>query len=448
MRLGSAGMRGIVGSGLDPVHAVDFASAIGTMASGGKILLASDPRASSEMLQLAVRSGLSGCGCEVVDCGVIPAGMMHCLIPAYKAAGGILISGGHQSGGWNALIPLGPDGAYFNRLRQRELFDIYFGRNFSLAASSGIQPCQSLPEDAWEEYLTELERCVNADAIRKAGFRVICDFCNGAGGRVAARWAKRFSIRLISLNEQHSGVLAHDPEPRPRSGSVVASIIKELQGDAGFVFNSDVSRMEIVTDSGEPLTEELTCALGIDYLLCQSGPGERVITNICTTSTLSDAVKRRKGILERCAVGQSQVIDAMAVSGARFSGEGSGCFACTPSIRGFDGFLMALVILESMAVRKMTLTELAASLPRYSIVKQNLAFPAQNGYALLREMPRLFPKAKVSEQDGLRFDFEDGWISLRISSTEPILRMIAEAKDRAEALSRIRLVRNTLENKI
>lgn len=434
--LGSAGMRGVIGPGLTPGAAGDFAAAFATWCGSGPILVGLDPRGSSEMLRDAVISTLSACGCASVDGGVLTAGMMHCLIPAHQFAGGILITGGHQGSGWNALIPLAADGSYFDTLRQRELFDLYLGKTFPYASADSIGETRQLAIQDQEPYWRFLKENLKCDAIRNADFTVIADFCNGAGAAHAERFAKLLGIRLIGVNNIVSAAIPRDPEPRPRSESTITSLMKPLNAAIGLVFNRDASRLGVVSNIGEPLSEELTFPLAVDYLLRHAQPGSLIVTNICSTRTLDEVVARHKGILHKCKVGQANVIDTMRSTGAIAGGEGSGGFTIG-GLRGFDGFLMAGLLLEAAAIRKKTVAELVSELPRYHIVKKGIPCDSPHGYRLLHQMRHeLGDDAEITEEDGLRFDWSDGFLSLRFSKTEMTLRLISESAQRELAEER------------
>ncbi len=428
LSLGAAGMRGVVGAGLTPGVASDFAAAYATLGFEAPILVGVDPRTSSEMLKAAVISALSGGGCEVVDGGILTAGMMHCLIPRLGFGGGILITGGHQAAGWNALIPLTADGSYFEALRQRDLFDLYHGRGFRYAPPRAIPDVRPLSEEELELYWEFLAGELDIAAISAAKLRLVGDFCNGAGAAYSKRFAELLGISLIAVNDTPSGVIPRDPEPRPRSESPIRSIIAPLGAAAGLVFNRDLSRMGVVTDSGEPLSEELTYPLVADYLLSRVPAGSRIVTNVCSTRTLDDIAARHGCRIEKCRVGQASVVDAMRSLGAVACGEGCGSFT-TGSLLGFDGFLMAGLLLESVAVRGKPVSEQVRELPRYHVVKLTIPCNSPHAYQQLRLLKREFDEeAMVDETDGIRFDWPDGFLSLRLASTDALLRLISESR--------------------
>jgi len=416
------------------------------MKSGSPVLLACDTRPSSLPLCHAVIAALLSCGCRVIDGGVMPAGMLHFLIPALGFGGGLMISGGHQAAGWNAIIPFDADGAYFDDIQRRELFDLYHARRFAEANYEEILPVEKLDPAALNAYWDSLRAAVDTEAIRRAHFTVIGDYCNGAGSAFAARFAEIFNLNQIAVNDGDSGVVSREPEPRPRSESPIRAVIRPLGAALGLVFNSDMSRLGLLSDTGEPLSEELTSPLAIDYLLEKYGPAT-VIGNTCSSRTLDEVVAARGGKLEKVKVGQANIIGAMKRFGAPFGGEGSGSFAYG-TLRGFDGFRMAALFLEMLALRGSKLSEQLKALPRFHIVKKTLPSPSAHGYALLRRLKGRFGDAELSELDGLRFDWEDGWLSLRISNTEPVIRLISESKRRTSAIERAWQARAMLESTV
>lgn len=195
--------------------------------------------------------GLLGCGAEVIDAGICPAPMLHHLVRRGKLDGAILIGAGHHQAGWNAVAPLSSRGSYFSNLQTQELLGIYHSgiyRTVPWNAVGKIRPC---PQGLVGSYLDLLSSLVDAEKIASRRFKVIADFCNGSGSTIAEAFAKRFGVEMVPINNILSGVLPHDPEPRPRTAMQVQSLIKVLNADIGFVFNSDMSRASVVTDSGE-----------------------------------------------------------------------------------------------------------------------------------------------------------------------------------------------------
>ncbi len=445
LRLGTAGMRGELGSGLSPLNAIRFASAMGTWLDGGRVLLGVDTRISSQMLQRSCLSALLSSGCVVVDAGICPAPLLHFAVGHLKADGALLIGAGHHPAGWNAIVPLSSRGSYLNAVQTQELLDIHHSGVFKSCPWNALGHLEPFGPETLESYLDMLCSRIDLSAIAAAKFRVVADFCNGSGSVAGEALAKRLGIELVPINNLHSGFLPHDPEPRPRSSFQAKSVMAPLKAHIGFVFNSDMSRVAIVTDSGETLSEEYSFPLVVNHFLAKSGPGPSVVTNWCSTRTLDEIVELRGGRLIKAKVGQSSIMDKMVERSASIAGDGSGSVAIASGAPGFDGFAAMALILESMALEGCSSSALAARLPRHHIVKRAIPCQSAHAYTLLRSLHGKFPEAVCNEEDGLRFDWKEGWIHLRASMTEPIIRMIVEWETREGAEDKALQVRSLLD---
>lgn len=445
LKVGVAGMRGVVGTGLIPSRIIDFATAFGTFIDGGKIIVANDTRTSSEMICRAVISSLLSCGCNVYQAGIIPAPVLHYLTPKLSADGALLIGGAHQGAGWNAIVPISANGAYFNSLQLQEMLDVYHSHRYLNVKWDAVGKTDTIPSDAGDAYLDALCSVIDVEAIRKAKFTIVADFCNGSGSVISEKFALRLGVKMIAINNVLSGILPHDPEPRPRSSVQAQSIVLPLKADCGMVFNSDMSRMALVSDDGETLSEEYTLPLLADYVLSKNPGNQTIVTNSCSTKTMDDVVAKYNGELVKVKVGQSIIMDKMAETEALLAGEGNGSIAVKGWVNGFDSFFAAALCLEAMATKKMKLSQLVAELPRYFIVKKSINCPAAHAYSIIHNLRNKFPAAKVTDDDGLRFDWNDSWISLRASATEPLIRMIAESKNKEQAIDLAMHVRGMIE---
>jgi phosphomannomutase len=434
LRLASFGVRGFVGESLTPAVAMDFSSAFATFVEGGRVLVGRDTRFSSPMLHAAVASSLLAGGCETVDLGICPAPILQFATPRHGARGAIVISGGHHGMGWNALTLIGSDGAVLEPVGGETVLDIFHAGVFARAPWDGVGERIEV-RDAGDPYFDALERAVDAAAVRRARFTVLIDPVGGAGCPFLDEFARRFALNLVAVNAQPSGYLAREPEPRPRSALPMAAFIRHVHGDAGFVLSSDMGRLSLVSETGEAASEEFTFALIADHVLArQPGP---VVANCCTSRMIDDLCAARGVPLRKTAVGQAFVAAAMADEGAVLGGEGNGSLALAAFSPAFDGFLMMTLILEAMALRGRRLSEILAALPRYHMVKRKVACDARRGYAALEELKAETPAgARQSLTDGLRLDWDDGWVHVRNSRTEQIVRVISEFRDRARAVER------------
>ncbi len=433
LRLASFGLRGFVGQSLSPREAMDFASAFGTFVDGGRILLGRDTRYSSPMIHSAVTASLLSCGCEILDFGVCPTPVLQYSVKPNTAAGALSISGGHNQMGWNALTLIGADGAFLEPAVGEAVLDAYHATDFLLRDATHMGTI--VPRaDYFPPYLKALAALVDRAAIRAAGYTVLIDPVGGAGCPFLADFSREFGLTLVAINGEPTGYLAREPEPRPRSALQMASFIRHVKGHAGFVLSSDMGRLSLVTETGEPLSEEYTLPLIVRHLLKQrAGP---VVTNCCSSRMVDDVVAEAGVSLLKTAVGQASVVARMTDEQAFVGGEGSGSAAVPAFSRGFDGFLMMALVLEMMAVNRSSLSELVRSLPRYQMVKKSMACESRAAYHALEQLltqAERFGADRLDLTDGVRLDWEDGWLHVRASHTEQLIRVLSEARVRSVA---------------
>ena len=436
LRLSNFGVRGFVGESLTPETVLDFTAAFAGRVEGRRVLIARDTRGSSGMLHAAAVAGLMAAGCETLDLGICPTPLLQFSVPALDAAGAIAISGGHHPSGWNALLLIGPDGGPLEPVAGEQVLEAFHAGAFAGRDARSIGECRPV-RDVSAPYFDALERRVDAAAIRAERCRIVLDPVGGAGCDFVTPWARRFGVDALAVNGEPSAYLARDPEPRPRNARPLAAIVRALGGRAGFVFSSDMGRMSLVTESGEPLSEEMTFALIADHLLRRRTGA--VVTNGCTTRALDDIAARHGAPLVKTPVGQAYVVSAVRDEDAVLGGEGSGSVVWPEFSLAFDGFLMMTLILECLAITGQPLSVRLRSLPRYEIVKRSVACGPGEGYRAIERVRAEFDRERpprLDETDGLRADYEDGWVHVRASRTEPRVRVISEARTRAAAEAR------------
>lgn len=437
LRLASFGMRGYVGDSLTIRAVMDFASAFGTFVEGGRVLLARDTRYSSPMLHSAVASSLIGCGCEVLDMGVCPTPMLQFSVKPAGAVGGVAISGGHNGMGWNAITLIGADGAPIEPVGGETVLDIYHAGDFMRKRAGSIGAIKEIG-DFQAGYFSSLGQHVDAGAIRKSSFTVLIDPLSGAGCPYLRDFASTVGVSLIAVNDQPSGYLPREAEPRPRSALQLASFIRHVKGHVGFVLSSDMARMSMVTELGEPVSEEYTFSVIADHVL-RRHPG-LLVTNACTTRTIDDIAARHQSPVVKTPVGQAYILAALEDESGVIGGEGSGSAVLPAFNRASDGFLMMALVLEAMAHRGEPLSGLIQSLPRYHIVKRSIACGSRAGYgaidAIRQRMDEFEGASGTSLTDGFRIDWDDGWLHARASHTEQVVRVISEARERDVAEQR------------
>ena len=430
LRLSQVGLRGVVGGGLTAAHVLDFASAFGTFLDPGRpVLIGRDPRASGIMVREGVLAGLMACGHHVIDLGIVSTPVIQHAIRRRDAAGGISIGASHNAAEWNALKFFGPRGTYLSTAEAGELLDIYHLRKFTFPDWQGVGKLEIVP-NAVDRYLDELAAVYNFEALRR--FTVVVDCCNGTSSVILRRMNERFGFEFILINEQLEGVaFAHDPIIGTRTIALqLAPLMKPLHADAGFLFDVDSDRVGMATERGEAVSEELMLPLMADYLLPR-GPGKLVITNLSSTALVDDIAARHGGKVIRVPVGRQATIDAL--SGYRhdqiaLAGEGTGAVMMPQFEFVYDGIASMLAVLSMMDDRKQKLSEILAGYPRYCILKGELPLTSARIPSLLMDLQKEYADGRIDRSDGLRLEWPDRWFHVRVSQTEPIVRVICEQR--------------------
>lgn len=434
LKIGISGVRGIVGDSMTPKLAMDFASAFGTFAHGGTVLLGRDTRVSGPMLEAACRAALSASGCGIRTMGICPTPILQWAVKHGRARGGISITAGHNDIQWNALTFINREGTYLNPFQGAEVLDLFHLGKFRKASVDDLGTVSD-GSAAFEEYFKALGRFLDVRAIAASKLKVVIDACNGAGAPVLGRLASTLGFELVPVNDRPNGFFPHDPEPRPRNAQQIVSVLKVVGADAGFLLNSDASRVSLVSETGESLSEEFTFPLVADYWLERHcGP---VVTNLATSRMIEDVARSRNCPIVRTKVGQSYAIHTAFQEDAVLAGEGSGGVAVPTFHPAFDSLLTVGLVLETIARRAKPLSALVAALPRYHNVKEKLPCPPARVHSVVSEVKKFFHRHRdIDTSDGVRVDDENGWVQVRTSTTEPMIRIVAEDRSPERARRR------------
>ena len=433
LKIGIGGVRGIVGETFTPELAVAFAETFGTYLGPGTILVGRDTRSSGPMVAAAVRAGLLSTGCAVVDLGVCPTPSLQLAVPWLGARGGISITAGHNDAEWNALKFVRPDGLYLSALQAEELLDIYHQGEWDRALFDDIQTVIG-EADAIAHHLEVLGRAFDLDAIRARRPRVALDCCNGACVWLTPRWLDAIGCEVLAINDDADAPFPHSPEPRPRTMAQVAAVVRAGRADVGFVHDADGERLGIVDDRGRRLSEELTLVLAADAALARRRGA--VVTNICTTSLIDHVAGAHGAVVIRTPVGQPNISAAILEHDAVIGGEGNGSVAVPEVQASHDAAAAMTLLLERLSRTSEAISATVDRLPPLAIVKQVVPVDPRHIYSALqgfRDRAEDASAGAIDETDGVRLDTADGWVHVRASGTESMVRIIAEAATRARA---------------
>jgi phosphomannomutase len=433
LKIGISGVRGIVGETFTPELAVSFAEALGTYLDSGRILVCRDTRSSGPMVRSAVLAGLLSTGCEVVDLGVCPTPSLQLAVRWLRADGGISITAGHNPEPWNALKFVRSDGLYLNAAQADELLDIFHQAEF---AKAGWQRIQSRIEygDAISHHLETLAGAFDVEAIRARRLTVAVDCCNSSCSLLSPRWLAALGCDVLAVNDDPSAPFPHSPEPRRQTMAQLRAVVRAGHAHIGFAHDADGERVGIVTEEGEILPEEATLAAAVEIQLRrESGV---VVTNVSTSGAIERIAARHDGAsVVRTPVGQAYISEAVVENAAVIGGEGSGGVVVPRVQSTHDGAAAVGLILEHMALTGERISQLAAGLPRFEIIKHDMPVEPNRIHSLLQRMYDGIEREGIAsdQTDGIKISRPDGWVHVRVSNTESLIRIIAEAETQERA---------------
>jgi phosphomannomutase len=437
LMVGVSGIRGIIGESLTPRVVLDFAQAFGTLLGGGRVALGRDTRPSGEMFSAAAAAGLIAAGCEVTQLGVVMTPTIARAICDGGYDGGVMMTASHNPAQWNGVKFLDRDGLAPSAERAREIAAIRDGRRLR-AAKEDFAPLKA-DDQAGERHVDAVLAAVETELEPLRGMRVVLDSVNGAGCADSPALLAALGCEVLHLNGEPTGCFAHAPEPTAEHLAQLGEAVRQAGAAVGFAQDPDGDRLAIVDEQGSYIGEDYTLALAAEFVLSRR-PGP-VAANL-STSRLVDAVAERYGVaVVRTPVGEAHV--ARAVRGTRcvIGGEGNGGVIDPRVVLVRDSLSAMSLVLQLMAATGRRISELVAGLPRYVMVKQKLDCPRERIEVAAAAVAGAFADQPVNRADGVRVDFEEGWVHVRASNTEPIVRIIAEAVDESAALMLIGRVR-------
>ncbi len=443
LKIGITGVRGIVGQTFTPELAVEFAQAFGSYIDGGRILVCRDTRPSGPMIRSAVIAGLLAAGCEVVDLGVSPTPSMQIAVKALNADGGIAITAGHNPAAWNALKFVRGDGVYLNSTQAEELLEIYHQGEFAKAKwdtiKHGIQQENPIPH-----HIEVLNQAFALETDKLKRLVVAIDCCNGACSLMTPQWLESLGCEVLAVNDDPTGVFPHVPEPKAETMAQLSAVVKAGRADIGFAQDADGERLGIVTENGQRLSEETTLALASLIRLKESTG--TIVTNISTTGAIDLIADRFGGAVVRTPVGQAYISEAMIEHNGLLGGEGSGGITVPEVQLTHDSAAAIGLILSHLSRTGKRVSELVEQLPRLTILKHNIAVEPNRLYSILQDFRATVEREnlQIDTTDGLKVTMQSGWVHVRGSNTESIIRIIVESETAADASQLLDWVRDRL----
>ena len=432
LKIGITGVRGIVGETFTPELAVEFAESFGTYLDSGRILVCRDTRPSGAMIRSAVLAGLLAAGCEVVDLGVCPTPSMQLAVKWLNADGGIAITAGHNPWQWNALKFVRADGLYLNHTQGEELLDIFHQGEFAKASWDTIKQVVQTA-DPIPEHIKVLQQNFAVDAIKDKKLTVAVDCCNGACSFLSPRWLATLGCEVLALNDNPNAPFPHAPEPKPETMAQLCAVVKAGHAAIGFAHDADGERLGIVTDLGEPLSEEMTLAIAAEIRLRKKSGV--VVTNVSTSGAIDMIAARHGGSVVRTPVGQAYISEGLIEHNGVLGGEGSGGITVPEVHLTHDSAAAIGLILEHLAQTGERISELVSQLPQLTTLKRNIVVEPHRLYSVMQEFRGAMEQEglEVDSTDGIKVRLSSGWVHVRASNTESMIRIIVEAAEKSAA---------------
>jgi phosphomannomutase len=445
-----SGIRGTIGNlpgeNLTPLDIVASAAAYGgwvrDQQSGNTILIGRDARVTGAMVSQLCALTLSAMGFEVIDAGLSTTPSVAWAVKDLNAAGGIIITASHNPAQWNALKLLNKHGEFISAADGQLILEKISKGNTPFAAwdeQGSIHPVTDIIE-RHIEHIFALDG-VKPDSVADRNFNVVVDCINSTGSISVIPLLKKFGCTVISLNDDLSGVFQHNPEPLEEHLGALAECVRANAADLGIAVDPDVDRLVLVDEKGAFFGEEYTIVAIADYLL-SINPGDTV-SNLSSSRALRDITLAHGGNYHASAVGEVNVVEKMKAVSAVFGGEGNGGVIYPKSHYGRDALIGIALMLSFMASVDTPLSVIRDRYPRYLMAKKKLEIPGTVDLdQLLNDLQKIYSSWETDRQDGLKVDLPDGWLHLRKSNTEPIVRLYAEATDQTSLTDMVSMLEN------
>jgi phosphomannomutase len=434
-----SGIRGVVGESLTAEFVARVAYVQTSVFRAKRVVVGRDTRPSGAELAKAVFKGVRAAGAEPIDVGIAPT-PTTCLATAELAADtGVIVTASHNPGQYNGYKMVHGSGRLFD---EGECNRVYRQLPKADEAASAIAAASATPAqrvDAAPLHIERILAAVDTAVIREAGISIAVDSVNGAGGAVFPALLERLGVRWVGVHNALDGVFLRNPEPRPENLDDLRNLLRTTPGLwGGFAFDPDADRLAPMAEDGRGISEEMTLALALDTLLERRR--SPVATNLSTSMVIDDVARRHGVRVIRTKIGEANVVAAMRLQGCAVGGEGNGGVIYPAVVAVRDGLTALALIVEAMARTGLRLGALAGRWTEYPIVKEKILLQGRSAADVMAGLERALIGETVDRQDGLKVIRDYGWVHVRPSNTEPVLRCIAEGRTLEEAQALAHLV--------
>ncbi|HEY4540647.1 MAG TPA: phosphoglucosamine mutase [Faecalibacter sp.] len=438
-----SGFRGTIGGNpgdnLTPIDAVKFAAAYGTWLKNQsnkenyKVIVGRDARISGQMISQLVCSTLQGLGIHVVDLGLSTTPTVEVMVTHLEADGGIILTASHNPKQWNALKLLNAKGEFVSAEDGAQILATVDADDYNFAQVDDLGSYETF-DGAIDLHIEKILALplVNVEAIKAKKFKVAIDAVNSTGGISIPNLLDKLGVEYIKMYCEPTGHFPHNPEPlKEHLGDICAKVVEE-KADFGIVVDPDVDRLAIIDEKGNMFGEEYTLVAVADYVLGKTPSA--TVSNLSSSRALRDIATKHGQTYTPSAVGEVNVVVAMKENNALIGGEGNGGIIYPELHYGRDSLVGIALFLSHLAENEMSVSDLRASYPAYFMAKKKIELtPEINVDDLLIKVQELYKNEEINTVDGVKIDFENEWVHLRKSNTEPIIRIYTESTSEENA---------------
>ncbi len=439
-----SGVRGITETHLTPELSVVYARALHQFLPKGVIMAGQDSRPSGEDIIQAMMGELVRLGRTVIYCGIVPTPTVQFMVHNTEAVGGFIVTASHNPIEWNGLKFVREDSTFLHPNECEQLFNL-------VDKNKELQDAKDLgiiwPEqNAIQKHVIACVslKCIDLNQIQRRHFKIVIDAVNGAGAYALPAMLESLGCEVIELNCEPDGNFTRGTEPLPENLKDLCQAVISHDADAGFAVDPDADRLAVVNEKGEPLGEEYTLVLAADGYLENIVKSEKFVVNLSTSLALEKLAESKNCSVIRSAVGEINVVNKMNEIGSDLGGEGNGGVILRECHLGRDSLVAVTMVLNRLSQSNETLSEIHQSLPQFEIIKDKVSLEGIDPEELIRKVSGLFNDADKNTLDGIKFTWDDKWVHLRKSNTEPIMRIYAEAPNKDSAKKLVEMVQSCI----
>jgi len=419
-----SGIRGIFGKTFNKGIVNSYTNIFTHLQPSGDILLARDSRSHGEDLYDSILETLTIMGRNVISCGIIPTPTAQFIIKEKSLAGGIIITASHNPIEWNGLKFLENDGCFLNADKMNELLSMS-PEPITIERGNIVES-----ENAYLEHINNILNleCIDKEKIKQKKFKVVVDTVNGAAYKVLPEFLEKLNCEVVKIYCKNTGDFPRGTEPIPAHLNDLSKKVREENADIGFATDPDADRLAIVDNTGLPIGEESTLILALESFLKYYKDSQKIVTNLSTTMAVDIIADRYNSTVERSSVGEINVVEKMKKIKSEIGGEGNGGVILNESHLGRDSLVASALVLNHLAHSNLPLNEILKNIPRFIMIKDKITIQNDINFDWIKNN-LINEDVAFNDHDGLKILWKDKWVHIRKSNTEPIIRIISEAKN-------------------